>query len=107
MAHCACIVGNSSSALREGAYLGTPAVTVGSRQQNREHGRNVVEVGYDTAEIADAIRDQMRHGRYERDELFGDGAAGRRIAEHLAGPQPPIQKQLRYTQDDLLAPETA
>jgi UDP-hydrolysing UDP-N-acetyl-D-glucosamine 2-epimerase len=107
MAHCACIVGNSSSALREGAYLGTPAVTVGSRQQNREHGRNVVEVGYDTAEIADAIRDQMRHGRYERDELFGDGAAGRRIAEHLAGPQPPIQKQLRYTPVDLLAPETA
>jgi UDP-hydrolysing UDP-N-acetyl-D-glucosamine 2-epimerase len=107
MAHCACMVGNSSSALREGAYLGTPAVTVGSRQQNREHGRNVVEVGYDTAEIADAIRDQVRHGRYERDELFGDGSAGRKIAEHLAGPRPPIQKQLRYSQDDLLAPETA
>jgi UDP-hydrolysing UDP-N-acetyl-D-glucosamine 2-epimerase len=107
MAHCACMVGNSSSALREGAYLGTPAVTVGSRQHNREHGRNLVEVGYDTAEIADAIRDQARHGRYERDELFGDGTAGRRIAEHLAGPQPPIQKQLRYAQDDLLAPETA
>ena len=27
-----CIVGNSSSALREGAFLGTPAVNIGSRQ---------------------------------------------------------------------------
>jgi UDP-hydrolysing UDP-N-acetyl-D-glucosamine 2-epimerase len=106
MAHCACMVGNSSSALREGAFLGTPAVTVGSRQQNREHGRNVVEVSYDSADIADAIRDQTRHGRYERDELFGDGTAGQRIATHLAGPQPPIQKQLSYSPDDLLAPET-
>ena len=105
MAHCACMVGNSSSALREGAYLGTPAVTVGSRQQNREHGRNVVEVGYNSADIADAVRDQSRHGRYERDELFGDGTAGRKIAQHLAGAQPPIQKQLHYSLDDLLAPQ--
>jgi UDP-hydrolysing UDP-N-acetyl-D-glucosamine 2-epimerase len=106
MTHCTCMVGNSSSALREGAYLGTPAVTVGSRQQNREHGRNVVEVGYDSAEIADAIRDQSRHGRFDRDELFGDGTAGRRIAQQLAGPQPPIQKQLSYSSHALLAPET-
>lgn len=107
MAHCACMVGNSSSALREGAFLGTPAVTVGTRQRNREHARNVVEVGYDTAEIADAIRDQIAHGRYERDELFGDGAAGRKIADHLSGALPPIQKELRYSAIDLLAGETA
>jgi UDP-hydrolysing UDP-N-acetyl-D-glucosamine 2-epimerase len=101
MAHCACMVGNSSAALREGSWLGTPAVTVGTRQQGRERGTNVIEVGHDTRDIADAIRDQVRHGPYPRDELFGDGTAGGRIAEVLATVQPTIQKRLAYT-DELL-----
>jgi UDP-hydrolysing UDP-N-acetyl-D-glucosamine 2-epimerase len=103
LAHTECFVGNSSSGLREGSFLGTPVVTVGSRQRNREHGHNIVEVGYDADEIADAIRDQARHGRYERDELFGDGTAGRQIADHLTRELPPVQKELAYSLDGLLA----
>jgi UDP-hydrolysing UDP-N-acetyl-D-glucosamine 2-epimerase len=94
MAHCECIVGNSSAALREGAYLGTPAVTVGSRQQNRERGPNVVEVPHDRDTIADAVRDQVAHGRYARSLLFGDGTAGARIADILTVARPSIQKTL-------------
>jgi UDP-hydrolysing UDP-N-acetyl-D-glucosamine 2-epimerase len=105
MAHCACMVGNSSAALREGAYLGTPAVTVGTRQQDREHGRNVVRTSYDAGEIADAMREQIAHGRYERDLLFGDGTAGRRIAEILATVTPTVQKRLWLDLRDVL--ETA
>jgi UDP-hydrolysing UDP-N-acetyl-D-glucosamine 2-epimerase len=97
MAHCACMVGNSSAALREGAYLGVPAVTVGSRQQNREGGPNVVTVDHDRAAITDAVRDQIAHGRYERSTLFGDGTAGLRVADILATAQPVLQKQLRLT----------
>jgi UDP-hydrolysing UDP-N-acetyl-D-glucosamine 2-epimerase len=104
LAHAAAMVGNSSSGLREGAFLGTPVVTVGSRQRNREHGHNVVETSYDAGEIADAIRDQVRHGRYDRDELFGDGSAGRRIAQHLTGELPPVQKQLAYGLEHADAP---
>jgi len=95
MAHCACMVGNSSAALREGAFLGTPAVTVGSRQQNRERGSNVIEVGHDSDEIAEAIRRQLEHGRYERSTLFGTGRSGERIAEILAEVRPTIQKTLQ------------
>jgi UDP-N-acetylglucosamine 2-epimerase len=94
MAHCACMVGNSSAALREGSFLGTPAVTVGSRQQGRERGPNLVEVDHDQEEIADAIRDQVAHGHYERSYLFGDGAAGKKIADILAVVRPPVQKRL-------------
>lgn len=107
MAHADVMVGNSSSSLREGTYLGTPAVTIGSRQQNREHGANVVRAGYDAGEIADAIRDQLRHGRYEPDHLFGDGTAGDQIAEHLAGDLPPIQKSLSYSLEGLVAPRAS
>jgi UDP-hydrolysing UDP-N-acetyl-D-glucosamine 2-epimerase len=94
MAHCACMVGNSSAALREGAFLGTPAVTVGTRQHGREHAENVVEVGHDAEAIADAMRDQIAHGPYPRSELFGDGRAGVRIASVLASARPSVQKRL-------------
>ena len=96
MAHTACMVGNSSAALREGSYLGTPAVTVGSRQQGRDRGPNLVEVGHDRGEIADAVRDQLAHGPYESSQLFGDGRAGARIADVLAEVQPVLQKRLRF-----------
>jgi UDP-N-acetylglucosamine 2-epimerase len=94
MAHCACMVGNSSAALREGAFLGTPAVTIGTRQHERETGSNVVRAPYERAAIADAIRDQVAHGRYERSLIFGDGTSGRKIAEVLATAEPTVQKRL-------------
>jgi UDP-hydrolysing UDP-N-acetyl-D-glucosamine 2-epimerase len=105
MAHCSCMVGNSSAALREGAFLGTPAVSVGSRQQNRECGRNVVRTANEVEEIADAIRDQIQHGPYERDDLFGDGTAGEKIADILAVAEVQVQKRLHYDLARLAAPQ--
>ena len=91
-----CIVGNSSSALREGAYLGVPAVNVGTRQAGREHGPNVVHALYDAGSIENAIRGQLIRSRYPRSTLFGDGAAGPRIANILAETEVSIQKRLAY-----------
>lgn len=79
-----CCVGNSSSFIREAAYLGVPSVIVGDRQLGREHGKNVAFARYEHAHIADQIRSQIVHGRYESDRIFGIGDAGRRIAEELA-----------------------
>jgi hypothetical protein len=28
--------------------------------------------------------------------MFGDGTSGRKVAEHLAGPLPAVQKRLHY-----------
>lgn len=102
MAHCACMVGNSSAALREGAFLGVPAVTVGTRQTDRETGANVRTAGYDSPEIATAIREQIAHGPYEPDTLFGDGTAGSKIADVLAGVDAAVQKRLHYDLQTLL-----
>jgi UDP-hydrolysing UDP-N-acetyl-D-glucosamine 2-epimerase len=95
MAHCSCMVGNSSAAIREGSFLGTPAVTIGTRQHGRERGENVVEVPYEPDAIADAVRDQIEHGPYPSSAIFGDGTAGKRIAGVLASVEPTIQKRLR------------
>lgn len=107
MAHCACMVGNSSAALREGAFLGTPAVCVGSRQQDRECGRNVLFTTHDPSEIIAAIRAQIDHGRYDRDTLFGTGRTGVAIAERLASVNPSVQKRLHYDTARLVGPVSA
>jgi len=92
----ACIIGNSSSALREGAFLGVPAVNIGTRQGGREHGHNVAHAAYERGLIAATVRRQIEHGRYARDPIFGDGSAGSQIADVLATAEFRIQKRLSY-----------
>lgn len=91
-----CIVGNSSVAIRECAYLGVPAVNIGSRQAGRDRGRNVLDADYDRTAIAAAIRKQAGRGRLEPDLLYGDGSAGPRIAAVLAKAPLTIEKRLAY-----------
>lgn len=87
-----CIVGNSSSALREGSFLGVPAVNIGSRQMNRERGRNVLDTNYSSREILSALTSQLAHGKYSSSRLFGDGDAAQKIIDVLEGDTPFYQK---------------
>ena len=96
ISNCDCLIGNSSSAIREGAFLGVPAVNVGTRQGGREHAENVINVGYDATEIATAIRRQLAHGKYPHSPMFGDGTAGKQMADILAKAEFKIQKRLAY-----------
>jgi UDP-hydrolysing UDP-N-acetyl-D-glucosamine 2-epimerase len=96
MNSCACAVGNSSAPLREGAFIGVPTVNVGTRQCGRDRGANVVDAGYDRAQIVEAVRRQIAHGRYPTDHLYGDGGAGTRIAGVLATAPLRVQKRLHY-----------
>ncbi len=96
IASSACLIGNSSSAIREGAFLGVPAVNIGTRQNRRERAGNVIDVGYDRHAIKKAIETQLAHGGYPRDGLYGDGHSGPRIAEILARATFTIQKSLAY-----------
>jgi UDP-hydrolysing UDP-N-acetyl-D-glucosamine 2-epimerase len=96
MARTACLIGNSSSAIREGAFIGTPAVNVGSRQTGRQRGANIVDAGYARAEIAAAIRGRIEHGRYPSEPIYGDGTAGRQIADVLAACEFRLDKRITY-----------
>lgn len=96
MAKTRCLVGNSSSAIREGAFIGTPSVNIGSRQTARQRGANVIEAGYDRTSIAEAIADRLRHERFPMNPIYGDGNAGPRIAELLATEQIMLDKHITY-----------
>jgi UDP-hydrolysing UDP-N-acetyl-D-glucosamine 2-epimerase len=92
-----CLLGNSSSGIREGSYLGVPVVNIGTRQQGRERAENVIDVDYDSHAIVEAVKLQVEHGKYESIAIYGDGKAGGRIAQHLADVDTmSIQKRLSY-----------
>lgn len=96
MSNAACILGNSSSGIRESAYLGTPSVNIGTRQNGRQRGRNVIDVGYDAAQIVDAVRRQLKAGAYEPDSLYGDGYAAEKIVQVLKTAPLRVQKMITY-----------
>ena len=86
-----CIIGNSSSGIRESAYLGTPSVIVGNRQFGREHGKNVIFVKHDSNEIFEAAVKQLKHGKYKSSDLFGTGDSGQKMISIIENCRPRIQ----------------
>ena len=96
MDQCACMIGNSSSALREGAFIGVPAVNLGNRQHMRQRAANIIDCEHDASAIVAAVKTQLAHGKYKRDELYGDGTAGQQIAETLAKTSIHPQKTITY-----------
>jgi UDP-N-acetylglucosamine 2-epimerase len=91
-----CIVGNSSMAIRECAYLGVPAVNIGIRQTGRERVNNVIDVDHERSAIKKAVCRHLANGRYSSDSIYGNGKAGQRIADLLAHAQLNIEKRLSY-----------
>ena len=79
-----CCVGNSSSFIREGAFLGIPCVLVGDRQKGREHGSNIVFSNYEQSSIKEKVEFQISAKKYEENYLFGNGNAGFLIADKIA-----------------------
>lgn len=81
--NCQCAVGNSSSFIKEGAFLGVPAVLVGRRQEGREVGGNVVLAQNNAFSIESSIHYQLGN-RPNPDYCFGNGMAGKLVAEILS-----------------------
>lgn len=77
------LIGNSSAGIREASFLGVPTVNIGSRQNMRERGPNVKDVGYNRDEIYNAV---VTHcgAKKEKSGLYGNGNAGELIADHLS-----------------------
>lgn len=91
-----CLIGNSSVGIRECSYLGVPVVNIGSRQNRRLRGKNVIDTGYSTASLSEALSKQIEHGHYQSEHLYGDGHSAAEIAAVIASQQPQITKVISY-----------
>lgn len=98
------MAGNSSAGIKETPVFGCPAVNIGSRQQGRLRGDNVIDAPYDAQAIVVAI-ERCIHDEVFRNQCrttvnpYGGGNAGPQIAEVLAtipiNPQL-LQKRMTY-----------
>ncbi len=82
------MVGNSSCGIIEAPMFHVPVVNVGSRQRGREHAENVLFVDHDVKQIQEAVWKSLHDPEHRRTVAmcanpYGDGQAGRRIAELL------------------------
>ena len=91
-----CLVGNSSSFIREGSQLGIPAVLLGERQLKREVGKNVIFTDYNDKNILSKIAYQLKKKKYKPQNLYGNGKSGKYIAKVLERLKPSIKKQITF-----------
>ena len=97
--NCECLVGNSSSGIRESSFLSIPVVNIGSRQKNREQGFNVLNVDYNKNEIFNAISKQMNKRKIRKSFIYGDGYAYKKIIKILIEifkKKISVEKELNY-----------
>lgn len=82
------LIGNSSSGIHETPTLRIPTINIGTRQQGRERAPNVIDVGYNKAEIVEAIKkavfdESFRNFVKTIDNPYGDGHSALKIVEIL------------------------
>lgn len=98
------LVGNSSSGIIEASSFHLPVVNIGIRQEGRQRVDNVIDVVSDKEKIIEAINTTLHDEAFKQKvnecvNPYGDGRAGLRIAEVLAGlniDQKLLQKKITY-----------
>ncbi|MDO8510151.1 MAG: UDP-N-acetylglucosamine 2-epimerase [bacterium] len=81
----ACVVGNSSSGIKECSYLGTPVVNIGTRQAGRMRGNNVTDVPHSREKIIKAIEQQLQRARpYAQNTIYHMKDSSKIIARKLS-----------------------
>ena len=91
-----CLVGNSSVGIREASFLGVPVVNIGTRQNRRQRGKNVVDVMYDKEAIKAAILNRVSVSSLNSEHIYGDGNSGERIADVIAKATLTFHKTISY-----------
>jgi len=91
-----CLIGNSSVGIRECSFLGVPVVNIGTRQNCRLRGENVIDIDYNEDEIKKAIKSQLSHPKNTKSNVYGNGDSGKKIAEVLANTDLHFHKTIMY-----------
>ena len=82
-------VGNSSSGIKETPIFGCPTINIGSRQEGRLRGDNVIDVHYSSSSIYEATRQALHDQKFREkcrktNNPYWLGDAGKKIANVLA-----------------------
>ncbi|MEP3836593.1 MAG: UDP-N-acetylglucosamine 2-epimerase [Algibacter sp.] len=92
-----CLIGNSSVGIRECAFLGVPVVNIGTRQNGRARGENVMDVSYNSEGILKGIENRLEKAEnIKQSDIYGVGDSGMKIADILATVKLRFHKTITY-----------
>ena len=77
-----CLIGNSSSGIRESSFLKVPVVNIGIRQFGRERGKNVIDVKNKSNDILRGVK-KIINKKITKSTLYGRGNANVKIIKIL------------------------
>lgn len=90
-----CLIGNSSSFIRDSSFMGVPSIVIGKRQIKREHAKNVINIECKINKIVSAINNHSRK-KFKSSKLYGDGNSSKKIIKQIKKFKPNLQKKLNY-----------
>ena len=73
------LIGNTSSGIIEAPSFGKYVVNVGNRQDGRARSKNILNVGFDRDEIAEAVKKGLSFERYEGSNIYYNQGAANKI----------------------------
>tara|TARA_X000000950_G_C13898994_1_gene654136 strand:+ start:819 stop:1988 length:1170 start_codon:yes stop_codon:yes gene_type:complete len=92
-----CLIGNSSSGLREGCFIGVRNICIGTRQNGREIGKNTIMIKSDYKSIYNALNNTLKSiNNFKKDYRYGKGNAGKQIVKILEKVKIQPQKKLNF-----------
>jgi GDP/UDP-N,N'-diacetylbacillosamine 2-epimerase (hydrolysing) len=99
--NCGILVGNSSSGIIEASYFKIPVLNIGIRQDQREHGKNVINVNFDSNEIYQSMIKSFKSTKNNTKPpmIYGTGNTSKKIIsilEKIKIDKELIQKQIFY-----------
>ena len=100
--NCGVLVGNSSSGIIEASFFKKPVVNIGTRQQFRESGPNVINIKYfDQKSISNAIVKalKLKSNKLKYSSIYGKSNVSKKIIKHLERiklNRELLQKQITY-----------
>lgn len=77
------LIGNSSAGIKESSYIGIPVINIGTRQQGRLRGQNVIDVACNRDAIKKAIKEQLSHGKYPSSDIYYKKNGSQKVIEVL------------------------
>ncbi len=96
------LVGNASTGIHEAPSFGLPTVNIGTRQQSRERGKNVIDADYNKTDIEKAIRRALFDKKFRAavkraKNPYDNGDTAKKVVAILENIDlPPVQKVITY-----------
>ena len=83
--NCELILGNSSSGIHEAATFKKPAVNIGSRQQGRFKGKNIIDVSNNCKDIQKGVKKALSNNFNKKikniKNPYGSGGSSKKIVQ--------------------------